>query len=363
MLKERNLSPSAGQWTISSRHSKEPAPLSHAQQRMWFLHQMEGSSEVYNVPMAFHLIGNLDLGAFQRSINRVISRHEILRTSIQEINGEVYQVVSPKLDLHLRLHDLRDVPSSSRSEEANQLLVACGREWFDLSRLPLIRVDLIQLDDREWILLINIHHILIDEWSMEILFREIRAFYAEEVEGTPANLPDLPIQYADFANWQLSWLKGSVLEKQLEYWRNVMKNAPPSVNLQTDFPRPAKLSYRGASELLQIPAEVLDQLRQLSRSERTTQFTLLLAAFKVLLYRYSRQTDVLVGIPITNRRQIELENLIGFFLNTLVLRTELMGNHTFRQLLKRESGIVLDAFDNQDLPFEQLVEVLKPEHD
>ena len=362
LLKERALKSPPGR-TITRRESDEPAPLSFAQQRMWFMARLEQDACVYNVPVAYHLRGALDVQAFEDSLNEIISRHAALRTTFVEKNGVALQVVSSELKISLNQVDLRAIPKSEREAEAKRMLVALANRPFDLALAPLLRFDLFQLYDQQYFLLINIHHIVIDEWSLDLFFHELQQLYTAKLAGARADLPELPVQYTDFSIWQADWLQSGVLEKQLGYWKAKLAGAPRVIELKQDFPRPAVLGYRGANLERLFSERLLDGLRELSKAERATLFTTLLAAFQVLLFHYTGQADMLIGTPIANRRHIELKNLIGFFLNTLVLRSELRDVPTFRQLLKRVKTTVLEAFDNQDLPFEKLVEELNPPRD
>jgi amino acid adenylation domain-containing protein len=362
LLKEKALSFPKGR-AISRRETGDPAPLSFAQQRMWFLALLERDAYVYNVPSAYHIQGPLDIQALEDSLNEIVRRHAILRTTFIEINREARQLVAPELKIEINRADWRSVPEAKRETAARRILVEWAHEPFDLAHEPLLRLHLLQFADQEYYLLINFHHIIIDEWSMDLLFNELQQLYPAKLAGRPVDLPELPIQYADYAVWQAEWLQGGVVEKQLSYWKEKLAGAPQMIELKQDYPRPAVLSYRGAHQERLFSGRLLDGLRELSKTERVTLFTTLLAAFQVLLYRYTGQVDMLLGTPIANRRQIELENLIGFFLNTLVIRCDLSGAPTFRQLLKRVETTVLEAFDNQDLPFEKLVEELNPQRD
>lgn len=362
LRKENNLG-FPKQHAISRREGSGPAVLSYNQRSMWFFSQLEGSEDVYNLPSCYHLQGLLNIQALEDSLNEIVQRHEVLRTTFAEIAGEARQVVAPQLQIKTGLIDLRTIPEEQSEPEARRILLELGRKSFDLSHGPLIRVNLLQLDEQEFFLHLNIHHIVIDEWSLELLFAELQQLYSARQSGRSADLPEIPIQYADYAAWQAEWLRGDVVEKQLAYWKNRLAGSPQIIELKTDFPRPAVQSYRGNTVVRQLSKQLLNKLQQLGKDEQVTLFTTLLAAFKVLLYRYTGQADVVVGTPVSNRRQVELEKLIGFFLNTLVLRSDLSGSPSFRQVLKRVVTVLLEGFENKDLPFEKLVEELNPQRD
>ncbi|MGA9773579.1 MAG: amino acid adenylation domain-containing protein [Blastocatellia bacterium] len=337
-------------------------PLSFAQQRLWFLDQMEPGLSVYNIPTALSLTGPLNLRALEESLDACIERHESMRTSFISEEGLPYQIVSPHMDFRLSLIDLEGLP-----ENLDQAIRRLTREEalhrFDLSKAPLLRAKLLRVTSEHHVLLITMHHIISDGWSLGLLIREIGELYAGFTTGTRVELKPLDIQYADYAVWQRQWLHGDVLEEHLEYWRQQLKGAPSSLDLPTDRPRPSVYSFRGAYETFEISKDMTDSLRRLSRQEGVTLFMALLAAFKTLLYRYTSQEDIPVGTPIAGRTRKEVENLVGFFVNTLVLRTNLSGDMSFRKLLQRVREITLGAYAHQDLPFEKLVEELQPSRD
>jgi amino acid adenylation domain-containing protein len=348
---------------ISRRENLDKYPLSFAQQRLWFLDQLEPDSVVYNIPTAFRLTGLLDVAALEKSLNNIVQRHEALRTIFSVVEGQPVQIIAPTLTLPLPVIDLRNLPEAERDAEAQRLAIEEARRPFDLGRGSLLRATLLRLEDEEHVLLLTMHHIVSDGWSMGVFFQELSALYKALSTGKPASLPELPIQYVDFAVWQRGWLQGETLETQLLYWREHLAGAPPLLTLPTDHPRPPLPTYQGAYRSLELPQALSKSLKTLSHQEGGTLFMTLLAAFKVLLYRYTGQEDVLVGTPIANRTRTELEGLIGFFVNTLVLRTDLSGNPTFRELLGRVHEVALGAYAHQDLPFEKLVEELQPERD
>ncbi|HEY9694284.1 MAG TPA: amino acid adenylation domain-containing protein [Oculatellaceae cyanobacterium] len=357
-----------------SRNNK--LPLSFAQQRLWFLDQLVPNNPFYNVPAALRLTGALNLVALEQTFNEIVRRHEVLRTNLIVVDGEPVQSIAPSLTISISIPviDLRDLPSATRGTEAQNVIAQAALQPFNLSTDFLLRVTLLQLDDAEHILLINMHHIISDGWSIGVLIREIGALYTAYVQptypqnplpvnGNPAGggvLPKLPIQYADFAYWQREWLQGEILENQLAYWRQQLDNIS-LLNLPTDRPRPAVQSYQGANQRLQLSKSLSEALERLSQQEGISLFMTLLAAFKILLYRYTQQEDITIGSPIANRNRSEIEGLIGFFVNSLVLRTDLSGNPTFREVLQQVREVALAAYAHQDLPFEKLVEELHPE--
>jgi amino acid adenylation domain-containing protein len=336
-------------------------PPSFAQQRLWFINQLEPNSSVYNIPSAIRLEGPLGVTALEQSFNEIIRRHEALRTTFSTVEGEPVQVISPSLTLPLTVLDLGNCPESEREDVARRFAREEARRPFDLARGPLVRMTLVRLGREDHILLFTMHHILSDGWSMGVLHRELSVLYRAFVKGEPSPLPDLSIQYTDFAVWQREWLQGEVLEKQLSYWKKQLEGIPGVLNLPMDHPRPTVQSYRGARRSIQLSKELTQGLKVLSRKEGVTLFMTLLAAFQTLLYRYTGQDDIVIGSPIANRNRAEIEGLIGFFVNTLVLRANFSGNPTFKEMLAQVRETALGAYAHQDLPFEKLVEELKPE--
>ncbi|MCT7951958.1 amino acid adenylation domain-containing protein [Ancylothrix sp. C2] len=339
---------------------KANLPLSFAQQRLWFLDQLVGNNPFYNMPAALRLTGNLKLVALEKAFNEIVRRHEVLRTSFAVVGEEPVQKISSHLSLTIDIADLRKLPSSQREIEAQKITTQEAQKTFNLSTGPLLRVLLIQLEEKAYLLMLNMHHIVSDGWSIGVLIQELSSLYTAFTNEKFSPLPDLPIQYADFACWQREFLKGEVLENQLSYWRQKLEGIS-ALNLPIDRPRPAVQSYRGARKLLQLPKQLSQDLETLSQQQKVTLFMTLLAAFKVLLYRYTEQEDIAIGSPVANRNRIEIEPLIGFFVNSLVLRTDLSGNPTFLELLQRVKQTALGAYAHQDLPFEKLVEELHPE--
>lgn len=336
-------------------------PTSYAQQRLWFLDQLEPNSPYYNIPSAVRFQGKLNIAAFDQSVQEIIARHETLRTTFTMMDGEAVQVISPELKLEIPIFDLTDREPAVREKETQRLAREEARRPFNLTSGPLFRITLIKLADADFVVLLTMHHIISDGWSMGVFIREIAVHYDAFSQGKSAPLPELPIQYADFAQWQQEWLTGDVLEEQIDYWRNQLQDVPPVLELPLDQPRPAIQSARGATETVSFPAELLDSLKQLSRQQDVTLFMTLLAAFQTLLYRYSGQTQISVGSPIANRTRAEIEGLIGFFVNTLVLNANLEADPTFTALLKQVKEVTLGAYAHQDVPFEKIVEALQPE--
>ncbi len=336
-------------------------PTSFAQQRLWFLDQFEPGSPFYNIPTAVRIKGVLDIPALQDTIDEIVYRHESLRTTFDKENNEPVQVIHPDMQCPLEIIDLRSLGEEEREAEGQRLALNEARTPFDLQKGPLFRSRLIRLRDDEAIMLVTMHHIISDGWSIGVFMREVALIYDAFTRDQDSPLPELPIQYADFSKWQRDWLQGEVLEKQLNYWKETLGPVTPVLELPTDKPRPAIQSSRGANFHHRIPRELYERIIRLSRQEGVTPFMTLLAVFNILLYRYSGQEDICVGTPIANRTQSETEGLIGFFVNTLVLRTDLSGNPTFRELLQRTRKRTLESYAHQDVPFEMLVEVLQPE--
>jgi aspartate racemase len=349
--------------TIFPRGAHDTLPLSFAQERLWFLDQWDPGAATYNLPWPMRMVGRLDVGALRAGLNAVIQRHEALRTSFPAVDGLPTQVIAPRLEIGLPLVDLQALPAALREPTALRLLTAAARVGFDLAAGPLVSVLLIRLTTAEHAVLLNMHHIICDGWSMVIFIQELAAFYREFALGQPAELPDLAIQYADFALWQRAWLQGEVLETQLDYWRRQLGGRFPVLDLPTDRPRPPVQTHSGAREAIMIDAATVAGLQVLCQQEGATRFMVLLAAFSLLLARYSGQADIVVGAPIANRDLVEIEGLIGYFVNTLVLRTDLARPVSFRELLRQVRDTTLDAHAHQNIPFEQLVEKLQSERD
>ena len=336
-------------------------PLSFSQRRLWFLDQFEPMSPFYNVPAAVRLPGVWDARAFGRALDLLVRRQASLRTTFGSVDGEPVQIVAPSLSVELEVNDLRGVAEDLRWSRAQELAALEARTRFDLQQGPLIRAKLLQLGEADHLFLVTVHHIICDGWSVSVLFRDLAALYAAELTGRPAALPELRIQYADYAEHQSRWLQGEVLERRLGYWRPQLAALPELLELPTDHPRPAVQVFRGGACTFAFPAALSERTKALAADDRTTLFMVLLAVFKLLLFRHSGQTDLVVGTPIANRSRPELEPLIGFFVNTLVLRTRVSPESTFRQLLASVREATLDAYTHQDMPFEKLVEELQPQ--
>jgi len=339
-------------------------PLSFAQERLWFLDQLEPNNTAYNIPNALRFTGRLNITALEQSINEIVRRHEVLRTTFQVVDGQPVQVVSPSLNLKLPVVDLQYLPEPEGEAEVLRLAEREAHLPFDLARGPLLRGTLLKLSAAEHVLLFTMHHIVSDAWSDGVFIQEITALYEAFPTGDPLPLPELTIQYADFAHWQRQWLQGEVLETHLSYWEQQLAGAPTTLELKQMANRLSlNTSQEGTAQSFVISTSLAEELKLLSRQEGVTLFMTLLAALQTLLYRYSDQDDIVVGTDVANRNRAEIEPLIGFFVNILVLRTDLSGNPSFRELLGRVREVTLGAYAHQDLPFAKLVEVLRPERE
>jgi amino acid adenylation domain-containing protein len=336
--------------------------LSFAQQRLWFLDKLVAGSPVYNMPTALRLVGQLNVRALEQALTEIVRRHEALRTTFPEVDGQPAPVFAPPAAISLSPIDLSDLDPAEREQEARGLAEAEAQLPFDLANGPLLRVSVLRLADEEHVVLLTMHHIVSDGWSMGVLLRELTTLYEAFVDGRDSPLSELPIQYADFAEWQREWLSGELLEAQLQFWKERLAGVSV-LELPTDKPRPPVQSFTGAHEHLALSEELAEAVKALSVREGTTLFMTLLAAFKVLLSYYTGQHDIVVGTPVANRNREAIEGLIGFFANTLVLRTELSGEMSFSELLGQVREVALDAYAHQDVPFEKLVEELQPERD
>jgi amino acid adenylation domain-containing protein/non-ribosomal peptide synthase protein (TIGR01720 family) len=334
--------------------------LSFSQQRLWFLEQLEPGRATYNMPAAIRVTGPLDVETFERCVTEILRRHEILRTTFHASGGEAFQVIAPPTAWRLPRQDLSSVPADQRESVAQQVALDEGRKPFDLTRGPLLRLTLLKLSDEVHQLVVVMHHIISDGWSITVLIQELSTLYAAYSQGRPSPLPELPVQYADYAVWQRQWLQGEELERQLAYWRQHLADAPPLLELPTDRPRPAVQTFRGAAFPVHVDKELSGALKALAQREGITLFMLVLAIYQLLLSRYSGQRDISVGSPTAGRRLAELEPLVGFFVNNLVLRTRLDGDPSFRELLQRVWEMTLNTYAHQDIPFEKLVDELQP---
>ena len=348
---------------IKSRADRSSARASFAQQRLWFLEQLEPGQAAYNVPRAIRFSGPLNIEALRATLVEIVRRHEPFRTHFLNVDGELRQVIHDDIDIPLLEIDLTSVSKSERETQAKELTRAETVRPFDLNKGPVIRTTLLRLGTQEHILLLTTHHIVSDAWSAVILFREFGQLYEAFTNNMSASLAPLKIQYADFAEWQRDWLQGQELEEQLSYWKQQLAGITTDLALPLDYPRPLMSTFQGEHRKLVLSPALKQKLNELSKREGTTLFMTLLAAFKTLLYRYTSQEDIVVGSPIAGRNRAETEDLIGFFINTLVLRTRLAGNLTFRELLQRVRRTAVDAYAHQDVPFEKLVAELDPERD
>lgn len=360
LLREKQSGPRLG--NIPKRESQEPALLSFAQERLWFIDQLEPGNTAYNIPDHQRISGELDIEALVMSIREVVRRHEVLRTTFELKEREPVQVIRKETRVGLPVVDLQILTAECREAEARRVARADAERPFKLDLGPLFRVTVLKMASQDHLLVYTMHHIISDGWSMGILMREVMTFYGGWIRGIRMTLPDLPFQYADYANWQRRELK-SILEEQMEYWRKQLKGARPILDLPTDHPRPAAPTYSGAAAHFCLPLELSQALSQLAEQENATLFMILLTGFNILLSRYAGIDDVVVGTPIVNRNRSELEGLIGFFVNALVLRTRVGGRQKFRQLLGVVKEVTLGAYSNQDVPFEQLVQELQPKRD
>ncbi|HEX6912045.1 MAG TPA: amino acid adenylation domain-containing protein, partial [Longimicrobium sp.] len=336
-------------------------PLSFAQERLWFLSRLEPESAFYNIPAALRLRGTLDTPALERALGETVRRHEVLRTVFRDGGGGTVQVVVPFAGLALPVEDLSALPADAREAEAERRAALDAARPFDLAAGPVFRARLLRLGEDDHVLLLCMHHVAADEWSLRVFFRELGALYAAFRDGVRLALPEPAVQYADFAAWQRAHLRGPLLDGQLAWWTERLAGAPALLELPTDHPRPAVQSYRGARESVQLPAALLARLEALARAEGATLYMVLLAAFKVLLGRWAGSDDVVVGSPVAGHVRREVEELVGFFVTTLVLRTDLSGDPAFREVLRRVRETTLGAWEHQDVPLERVVEALQPE--
>jgi amino acid adenylation domain-containing protein/non-ribosomal peptide synthase protein (TIGR01720 family) len=361
---EKVTVPALCPWTVEEQEQWGGAlPLSFAQQRLWFLDQLEPGNTSYNVPLAVKLKGQLQVATLARTFNEIVRRHEVLRTRFVIVEGEPRQEVLEATPIKLEVTDLTSLNKGEREAAVTQALSAENLEPFDLAHGPMLRVKLLRLDDQEHVVLLTMHHIVSDGWSIALLIKEVATLYEAYCQREESPLSELPVQYGDFAVWQRGWLQGAALEQQLSYWRKHLGGELPVLELPTDRPRPAEQTYRGAELSFRVTPELSAGLKELSRREGVTLFMTVLAVFQTLLHRYSGQPEITVGSPVAGRNYAETEGLIGFFVNTLALRTDLSGEPTFVELLRRVKEVCLGAYAHQDLPFEKLVEELQPERD
>ena len=347
---------------IAAVSREKKLPLSFAQQRLWFLERLQGGSSTYNVPAALQLTGSLDSIALEQSLAAIAQRHEALRTTFNMVNDYPVQAIADSIDIPIHVIDLQSIPKEEQTVRVQNFILEVAEKPFDLTNGPLLRVSLLRLTEESHVLVLVMHHIICDGWSMGIFLSELSALYAGYTNGKPTSLPDLPIQYADFACWERQSLEGKVMETNLSYWKQQLANLP-SLELQSDRPRPSVQTFRGTRQNLILPIDLSTEIKALSRREGTTLFMTLMAAFDTMLYCYTNQDDIVVGTDVANRNRVETEGIIGFFVNQLVIRTDLSGNPSFRDLLGRVRQVTLAAYKHQDMPFDQLVAALNPERD
>jgi NRPS condensation-like uncharacterized protein len=353
--------------TVRLQHQAQPIPcvprngklpLSFAQERLWFVEQTHPGSAVHNLRAVFHLKGTLNIPVLQQSLQEIVRRHEILRTTFPGVNGHPNQVIAPDAVIALPVVALNDLPEQQREAEIRRLATAEAQQPFDLAHGPLLRVKLLRLAEDEHVLLRMTHHLINDRWSDSVFMRELGVLYQAFVNGISSPLPDLPIQYADFAHFQRQWLQEEILETQLTYWRNLLSGNLPTIALPCDAPPPIVQTYQGAARYLTIPKLLSDALKTLSQQQEVSLFVIVFAAFNLLLYQYSGQEDLIVCSPVSGRHRVETKKLIGYFSNLVLFRTSLEGNPSFREVLERVSRVAVNVFEHQDMPLQYLAEAL-----
>ena len=340
---------------------EQDLPLSFAQQRLWFLDQLEPGSSFHNISTAVRIAGRLDVAAFEQTLTEIVGRHEAWRTTFQIANGQPVQIIASAAPVSLPLVELSDLGEAERDAQIERYAEQEAQRPFDLAAGPLVRFTLLRLSAEDHVALFTVHHIISDGWSLGVLVREVAVLYEAFVNGRPSPLPELPIQYADYSHWQRTWLRDEELERQLAYWKQHLAGAPLLLELPTDKPRPSVPSFRGAGHTIMLGRELTDAVKTLCRRENATLFMTLLAAFQTLLHRFSGQDHIIVSTGIAGRTRIETEGLLGFFVNTLLLRADFSGAPSFRELLSQVREATLGAYAHQDLPFEKLVEELQPD--
>jgi len=358
---ERGQERSRAERAVERVSREQRLPLSFAQQRLWFLEQMEPGSAIYNVPLALRVNGELAVAVLEASLREVMRRHEVLRTRFELRDGEAEQVIEEQVEFQLAVEDLSGLERAAAERAVQEWAGAEAQQGFDLRRGPLLRAKLLRLSASEHVLLLTMHHIVSDGWSLGVLVKEMGALYQAYAQGASSPLAELAVQYADYAVWQREYLQGEVLEQQLRYWREQLAGAAPVLELPADRPRPQFQTFNGSVLSFGLPVELSEKLMALSRREGATLFMTLFAAFVMVLHRYTGQEDIVVGTSIANRTRHETEHLLGCFFNQLALRTNLSGNPTFRELLRRVRECCLNAYAYQDVPFEKLLETLRPE--
>ena len=341
--------------------SRAAFPASFAQQRLWFLDQLEPGTAAYNLPRAFRIIGPLDVEVLTRAFQMVVQRHASLRTVFDSVDGEARQVVLSDVDINIPIIDLADIPEAERESEALRIASEEGKKPFDLSEGPLLRPVLVRLGADKYFLVLVLHHIITDGWSIALLFREVTKCYAALTRSEVPELPELPLQYTEYAQWQREYMSGELLTNEVEHWKSKLAGAPTLLDLPADHPRPATHSWRGATEEISLDRSMLAKLKAIAQAERSTLFMVAMAAFQALLWRYTNQESILLGTPIAGRHEVEIENMIGLFVNTLVFRTDFASNLSFRDLIRQVRSFALEAYMHQDAPFEKLVDELVPQ--
>jgi len=345
------------------KDSRTSLPAAFAQERMWFYHQLDPTGAAFNIPMAVRFRGNLNVIALEQCIREVVRRHEILRTSFQPIDGRLYQVIGLKPTLLYSIVDMEHLDRAGLELEVRRLAESESSRPFDLTGYPLLRTLVIRLSSKEHVVIVTMPHIISDGWSVRVLIAEVGTLYEAYRCGNPLQLPELPLQYADFSEWQREYLSAEQLDELVSYWKRQLRCKDTALNLPTDRPRQLMKHFQGGCREFSLPADLFDLLIAVGRRERATLFMTLLAGFQVLLHRYTGDAEIPVGTIVANRNQREIEGLIGFFVNNLVIHTDLSGNPTFRELLRQVRRVTLEAYDHQDLPFEMLVEILQPVRD
>ena len=347
--------------TIPSRNPSQLVPLSFSQERLWFLYQLEANGYTYNMAFRFQIEGNLDIDIFKKALETIMQRHELLRTCFQEVDEIPRQIIKPKIQLNLPLVDLQSLSSTEQTQELERLTEQEIYTPFDLTQAPLMRTFLVKLKADSYLLFLSLHHSIFDGWSMKVLLQELSRLYEAFLQKQSNPLPDLPIQYGDFAVWQRQQLQGDKLTQEVNYWQQQLTGIPPLLEIPTDHPRPPIQTFKGNNCTFKLSPELSQHLKNISQTSTATLNMTLLTAFNVLLYRYSRQEDIVIGIPSGNRHFPEIEPLIGCFVNTLPIRTQFKENLSFQALLNQVKQVFLEAYEHQDLPLEKVVEVVNPE--
>jgi amino acid adenylation domain-containing protein/non-ribosomal peptide synthase protein (TIGR01720 family) len=360
-LRQKSLARKAE--TLPKFPKQGPAPLSFAQERMWFLNELVPGNPAYHIFIAVCVKGPLNANIFEQSLREIIKRHESLRTGFLTFDGQPFLNVLTDYRIPLHRVDLTHIPENMRKKTVNQFASEEAKKPFDLSCAPLIRINLLKMEEYQYMLFITMHHIISDGWSIGIFLKELASFYEGFSEGVSPQLPELSYRYVDYAYWQREWLCGETLKSKLAYWQQLLENGPYIFELPLDYPRPSSQSYRGAVKKISFPGELCQKVKELCIRENTTLFTVLLATFNLLLYKYVYQDSIIVGVPVANRTRNEFEGLIGCFVNTIALRTSLSGNPTFKELLNRINQVNMEAFEYQEVPFDLLVEELNPARD